>query len=160
MPVYECKRCGNTTQNRKIYENHLNKINICKSKYSDVDRSLLAQELEEYKKDPLKALSLQGIDKVSTSLADEELRKRGFTASSLYQKVAEMGEQHAQDEEQINHLNQNLTRVLEEVRRKAPLMDEARLDHERLLKSHESVSDRLLQASDEIHSLQIEFLLL
>ena len=47
MPVYECKRCGNTTQNRKIYENHLNKINICKPKYSDVDRSLLAQELEE-----------------------------------------------------------------------------------------------------------------
>ena len=54
MTIYECKRCGYSTNIQTNYSKHINIKRICKSKYSDADRSLLAQELEEYKKKNLK----------------------------------------------------------------------------------------------------------
>ena len=54
MTIYECKRCMFSTKIRKKLEIHLNKKTLCKPILNDIDRSLLAQELEEYKKKNLK----------------------------------------------------------------------------------------------------------
>jgi hypothetical protein len=45
---YVCKRCGFFAKIRKNYEIHLRKKNICKPKFSNIERSLLVQELELY----------------------------------------------------------------------------------------------------------------
>jgi hypothetical protein len=51
---YECKRCGFKAHIRKNYEIHLKNKKICKSVYSGIDRSLLLEEFEIYKKNNLK----------------------------------------------------------------------------------------------------------
>ena len=54
MTIYECKRCGFSTNIRKKLEIHLKNKRICKPVYNDIDRSILSQEFEEYKKANLK----------------------------------------------------------------------------------------------------------
>ena len=45
---YVCKRCGFFAKIRKNYEIHLEKKNMCKPKISNIDRSLLVEELKVY----------------------------------------------------------------------------------------------------------------
>src|SRR5690606_4990131 len=51
------------------------------------------QELEKLRADPLSALKVDQLQKVSGRVADEELRKRGFSATILYTKMVGLEEE-------------------------------------------------------------------
>ena len=91
---------------------------------------------------------------LSPAAAAATMLKEGMSLTEMYGKYVEMSDAWRQERAAKNKLQSYLDTILSELERKAPLINEQKLEYERLLKSHNNLTKRLEDAIGERRTLE------
>ena len=91
---------------------------------------------------------------LSPAAAAATMMKEGMSLPDMYTKYVEMSDAWRQERSEKKKIQGYLDTILDELERKAPLINEQKAEYERLMDSHDALTKRLEDAMNERHTLE------